>query len=335
MNIVTVDNKDYLETFIAKIDNKHIDCTPFFVEVQECVDSLLKTYNRKRNTYYTYLDKEQYGGNLQAILNRFSGNYFSASFLKSYEVNPAGCFYSMLCEDEPSTAASIGSTFHKIMELWYKSHDRSIENLWSIYEKEVVLGQEEKVKEYIDGYLETPDYLTNKEFNHRDLICRCEVNGKEDIYIPDFGITLPTCAFVIDRIDFRDKKTYIIDYKTGSVTKNNLTFDGNLGQMIIYKWAIEQKFNREIKDVYICAPGNKKYLKCDCSLENQKILIDNIQEFFNKFREDNSRRIYEYTDLGYFTNRQMFEFKEIMNDSSLKMCKIPVKVYIGEHKDAF
>lgn len=331
MNIINKDGKHYLETFIAKVDNNHIDTTPFFYDVESAKEEVLKNFNKKYNMHYTYLNENQYGYNLQAILNRFSGNYFSPSFLKSYSENPASCFYSMLCEDETGSAASIGTTFHSIMEMFYRSDDRSLENLEKISSEMILDNQEDKIKEYLNGYIHTPDYITGKPME--DIDCECEYRGRSPIYIPRFNKTLPTCSFVIDRIDFRGEDIYIVDYKTGSVTNKNLTFDGNLAQMIIYKWAVEQKFDKEVKDVYICAPGNKKYMLCNCDEENQKNLISDIEQFFNRFKEDNSRRVYEYTDRGYFTNKQMMEFREIMNDNSIRMAKIPVEVYVGEERE--
>ena len=331
MNIIEIEGKDYLETFIGKLDNEHIDATPFFVESQECLNNIIKAFNRQHKTHFSYLDKGQYGGHLQSTINRFSGNYFSASFMKSYTVNPATCLYNTFCKEEKTDATAIGSTVHKILELYYKlpGEERTEENLWKIYHKNSDL---DKVKEYLEGYLQTPDYLSN-ERNDKDLNCVCEFAGRTKLYVPKFKMELPECAYVIDRVDFRDTKIYIVDYKTGTVNDTSLTFDGNLGQMILYKWVIEQEFGKPVEDVYICAPGNKEYLKVDCSEENQKILIDKIQEFFKEFKKDNQTRIYKYTDKGYFTNNDMREFRQIMNDDSIQMAKIPVRIYIGEHED--
>lgn len=328
MNIIQENGKDYLETFFAKIDNYKIDCTPLFMEVEECLQQILKNYNKENKTKLTFLHEDMYGYPLQALLNRFSGNYFSPSFLKSYQDNPATCFYSMFCEEENISATSIGTTFHSIMEEFFKSDNRTVDSLYEIKNKLVLPGQEDKIDSYIRGFLNTKDYLTNnlQEFN---INCICEYKGKGKLYIPKFDTLLPTCAYVIDRIDFRGEDIYIVDYKTGSVTDKNLTFSGNLAQMIIYKWVIEQKFKTGVRDVYICSPGNERYMKCDCSEENQKILLDEIQQFFMNFKKDNLRRVYRYTDKGYFTNSQLQQFREIMNDNSIRMAKIPVKICLN------
>lgn len=333
MEIITENGKDYLNTFFAKLDNKKIDATPFFIEMEECRQKILREYNKKNHTHFAFIDKDGYGGNIQSILNRFSGDYFSASFIKSYMTNPATCFYSMLIPDDSNTATDIGSTVHKILELYYSQDKelRTYELLDQIASKVIREDQDkDKIMSYINNYKLTKHYLG---ISDKELDCKCEFSGKSQIYIKEFGINLPTCAYVIDRIDITPNGLYVIDYKTGAVTSKNTTFEGNLGQMILYKWVMEQHFNQEIKDVLICAPGLKKYLKCDCGLENQKIMVDEIHKFFKKFRDDNSRRIYEYTDDGYFTSRALMEFREIMNDPTIRFAKIPVKVYIGEEKN--
>jgi hypothetical protein len=335
LNIISEQGKHYLETFIAKIDNTTIDASPLFVDLEDAKGELLKKFNREHKTHFSYLDESAYGYNIQAVLNRFSGNYFSASFLKSYQTNPAGALYSMFVEEEPNSAAQIGTTVHSILEEFYKlpKNEREKDKLLDLVTKLTKDSQnEEKINQYIQGYLDTPDYLTGQEFDHKNLECLCEYKGRSKIYIPKLDLSLPMCSFVIDRIDFRDNDIYIIDYKTGKVNSDNLTFEGNLSQMILYKWLIEQKFKQEVRDVYLCAPGNQAYMKVECSLENQKILAENINKFFTKFKSDNQTRVYTYTDEGYFTSPQMTEFREIMNDNSVRFAKIPVKVYIGEEK---
>ena len=54
MNIIEIDGKDYLETFIGKLDNEHIDATPFFVESQECLNKIVKAFNREHKTHFFY-----------------------------------------------------------------------------------------------------------------------------------------------------------------------------------------------------------------------------------------------------------------------------------------
>ena len=335
MNTIIEDNKVYLDTYFAKIDNETIDCSPFFIDLEEAKGEILKDYNREHKTHFTYLDESMYGYPIQSILNRFSGSYFSASFLKSYEDNPAGCFYSMLCTDDAGSVTRTGSIVHKILEDYYllPKEQRTQEKLLEIRDNNLLEGQDnDKICQYVDGYLNTPDYLTNKKLDDTQLDCECEYRGKSKIYVKEYDLQLPTCAYVIDRIDFRGDDIYIVDYKTGSVTNKNLTFEGNLGQMILYKWVVEQRLDKEIKDIYICAPGHQKYMQVDCGKENQEQMIERVNNFFSQFKQDNARRVYNYTDKGYFTNTQMKEFREIMHDNSIRFAKIPVKVYIGDIK---
>lgn len=331
MNIIEIDGKDYLETYFAKLDNDHIDCTPFFIEVQECIQNILKKYNKQHKTNFTYIGKDEYGSNLQNILNRYSGDYFSPSFLKSYTTNPAGCFYSMFCEDDVSAASSIGTTFHSIMETFFKEGERTPERLAQLCEEQSLEGQFDKIKEYANGFLSTKDYLNDPNYME-PLKCLCETRGRDKLYVNSLGVTTPTCSYVIDRVDYREDGIYIVDYKTGKVSAKNATFEGNLAQMIIYKWAAESYYNEKIKGVYICDPGSSLYRECDCGLENEKLLWEHIMKFFDQLNKDNRQRIYTYTDKGYFLNDQMKEFRRIMNDPSIRMAKIPLQVLIGDHQ---
>ena len=45
---------------------------------------------------------------------------------------------------------------------------------------------------------------------------------------------------------------------------------------------------------------------------------------------DNRSRIYEFTEDGYFTTDDSKAFRECMNDNTLWMAKMPVKIYINE-----
>ena len=292
-----------MKTSITKIDNNSIYCGNFFKD--------LSNSNSKTAS---------------SLLNRFSGEYFSASLLKSFLTNPAGCLYSYLCKDEATSATSIGSTFHKIMELFYNSEDRTIENLRKIYKEECEQEQLEPVGQYIKGYLDTADYLTHSKKDILNIKCDCEVKDKKEIFVPKFGITIPKLSYVVDRIDTRPEGTFIVDYKTGYCTNKNTTFDGNLGQMILYKWAIEQQYDTEVKDVFLCSPKFSKYYKCDCGEENQLQMIETITRFFSLLKVHNATMVYPYTDKGYFTNTQMKEFREIMNDDSLYNYEIEVEI---------
>ena len=65
--------------------------------------------------------------------------------------------------------------------------------------------------------------------------------------------------YIVDRIDYRDDKIYLIDYKTGSPTAEKCNdFDGYLPQMTMYRWAIENEFDMEITNTYLNLPKKVK-----------------------------------------------------------------------------
>ena len=47
MEIITENGKDYLVSYIAKIDNSTIDANAFFADAKEPVNNILKKYNSK------------------------------------------------------------------------------------------------------------------------------------------------------------------------------------------------------------------------------------------------------------------------------------------------
>lgn len=339
MRLKTVDGKDYLITDIAKLDNDYIDCTPTFVEIQEAINEILKKYNQKHKTKYTYLANNSYGSNLQSFLNRFSGDYFSPSFLKNYVTNPATCVYSAFCKEAESDATYIGTQFHKILENYYllppKERDRK--KLWTLLLDVVPDGQDcTTLNEYIQGFIESGDYLKNGPMDDTKLECYTEHSGRDLLTVKSLNYTLPLkTAYVIDRLDYRNGKYYIIDYKTGHPKEEATGFDGYLTSMIIYKWAAEQEYNCTINDGYLLCPGNEeKFMKLDFSKENEQKTIEIIEKFNKQFKRDNARRVYRfYPDKGYFTNEDMANFRLIMLDNTIQMAKIPVEIYIGEEKD--
>ena len=128
-----------------------------------------------------------------------------------------------------------------------------------------------------------------------------------------------------------------MDYKTGHPDEEAVTFDGYLGSMILYKWAMEQELRKEITKGYLICPGNtpsKRYLKLDYSLENEKKLMEMVENFYTKFLKDKRSRQYDFTEEGYFTTADAKKYKEVMDDNTIWMSRLPLKIYIGEHDES-
>ena len=343
MEIVSENGKDYLVTNVAKIDNFTIDANELFVDVMSTVKTILKKYNNKHKTKNIAI-YNGYGYGLQSLLNRYSGDYFSPSFMKNYITNPALSLMSNFFTEQANDATAIGTTFHSILEEYYKlpKEERQRKKLYDLAEQLIPENQDkDAVLEYVNGYFDIKDYLhPRKELDDTQLECITEHKGRaNNLYIKRLNYTIP-CAvsYIADRIDYRDDDVIILDYKTGHPSKESVTFDGYLGSMLLYKWAMEQELNGiEITKGYLICPGNKpseKYLQLDYSLENEKIMIEKIDNFYRDFMRDNRSREYEFTENGYFTTDDAKNYKAIMLDSTIWMSKIPVKLYIGETNES-
>ena len=343
MEIVSENGKDYLVTNVAKIDNFTIDANELFVDVMSTVKNILKKYNNKHKTKNIAI-YNGYGYGLQSLLNRYSGDYFSPSFMKNYVTNPALSLMSNFFTEQANDATAIGTTFHSILEEYYKlpKEERQRKKLYDLAEQLIPENQDkDAVLEYVNGYFDIKDYLhPRKELDDTQLECITEHKGRaNNLYIKRLNYTIP-CAvsYIADRIDYRDDDVIILDYKTGHPSKESVTFDGYLGSMLLYKWAMEQELNGiEITKGYLICPGNKpseKYLQLDYSLENEKIMIEKIDNFYRDFMRDNRSREYEFTENGYVTTDDAKNYKAIMLDSTIWMSKIPVKLYIGETNES-
>lgn len=343
MNIISRDGKDYLQTYFVKVDNGLMDAGQFFEDVTNTVDEILKKYNHKNNVYYTYLDPKTYGGNLQKILNRYAATYFSPSFMKNYTTNPALSLMSQFFKESKSAATYTGKVFHTILERYYNLDERSRDKIYEIAEEEITDGVDvENLYSYLDGFIESGDYLTNQEMDD-NIECLTEKYGRTKIYLEEFDYELPCpVSFIIDRLDMRPEGNYIVDYKTGSVDKRTGKvrsyvpgFDGYLGSMLLYKWAAEQEFGLKIDGGYLLIPAAKgnKFVELDFSKERQEEFIKQIDDFYKQFKTDAQTRLYKYTDKGFFMNPDAWAFRRIMNDNR-EMVKIPVEVEIGDSADS-
>ena len=343
MEIITENGKDYLLSCVAKIDNSTIDANELFYDVQTLVTKILKAYNNKHKTKNLAI-YNGYGSSLQSLLNRFSGDYFSPSFMKGYKSNPALNLMQNFFTEGANDATAIGTAFHKVLEDYYllPGEERTRSKLWDLETK--VLAEnpgmdKAKLDEYIQGYYDIKDYLhPRSELDDKTLKCVTEHRGRANLHVKRLNYTLP-CAvsFVADRIDYRNNDVIILDYKTGHPTESAATFDGYLGSMILYKWAMEQELNIEITKGYLICPGNtvsKKYFQLDYSKENEEKMAKMIDNFYKSFMRDNRSREYTFTNDGYFTSEDAKNYRAIMNDNTIWMSKMPVKMYIGEHDES-
>ena len=330
MQIIEKNGDDYLQSTLLKLDNKHIDANTLFSDIDIVLNQL------KAKTGDNDIKYGAYGSSIASLKKRFAATYFSPSFLKGYVTNPATALYGNFAKEEVNDATAIGTTVHKVLELYYKQpkKERNRDQLLKILNEVKPEGQDDKtLLTYINGYKESTDYLKSGALDDTALDCFCEYRGRTAVVIPKFNLSLPIpVSYVVDRIDVRDDKLYIIDYKTGYQSAKSASFDGYLGSMILYKWVVEQDFSMEVAGGYLMAPGNKeKYLPLDFSLVNESKMVDQVFNFYEKFKKDTETRIYDFTNQGYFTSTDLKHFKEIMNEPSVNKT-IPVEIYLGKHE---
>ena len=330
IQIVTKDGKDYLKTCILKIDSEHIEVSKFFNDLEELKNSISLENNE---------DYSKYGGSIVGILKRFSATYFSPSFMKSYMTNPANTLFGSFAKEDKNDATAIGTTVHKILELYY-SQDKELRDrnqLNDLLNACIIPGQDiKKIQGYIDGYKESKDYLNEGNIlDDKQLDCWCEYRGKTDVYIPKFNLSLPMpLSYVVDRIDLRGDKLYIIDYKTGYQTIKSATFDGYLGSMLLYKWVVEQDFGITVDKGFLSTPGNKeKYIPLDFSLVNESKLVEQVNTFCEMFKADMNSKILKFTNQGYFNTGDLKMYRTIMTKDN-EPAEFEVEVYIGEHENS-
>lgn len=342
MEIITKDGKDYLVSYVVKIDNSTIDANALFIDVEDAVKTIIKKYNNKHKTRNLAIYKG-YGSNLQSLLNRYSGDYFSPSYMKNYKANPALSLMQNFFQEQANDATAIGTAFHKVLEDYYllSGEERVRSKLYDLMPNALLPGMNvDTLKEYIDGYVDIKDYLhPRSELDEKNLKCVTEHRGRADnLHVKRLNYTLP-CAvsYVADRIDYRGDDVIILDYKTGHPSAESVTFDGYLGSMILYKWAMEQELNTEITKGYLICPGNpasKKYLQLDYSIENEEKMVEMIDRFYRGWMRDIKYREYEFNDNGYFNTEDSKKFKVFMNDNTIWNRKIPIEIYIGEHDES-
>lgn len=331
-NIISENGNDYLQSYIAKINNNTIDASGFFVDLAEFINTMnIDTSNR-----------DSYGSFAAAIYNKFNASYISPSFMNSFNANPALCLYesAFVNDYDVNSAATLGSTFHKIMEEYYKQDpiNRDQSKLLEFKKDYILPGQDvTKINEFISGYVNIYDYLNpTKKLDDTTLKCQTEHSNKADIIVRSCNHKLPCkVKYIVDRIDYRDNDIYILDYKTGRPKPDANTFNGHLAAMLLYKWGIENEYNIDVTGGFLITPTNStKYMKLDYSKSNEEKLIEKIELFYEKFAQSAYNRIYTYTDNGFFYgSKDKQVFKEIMNDSTIWMAKIPVKICLGKTED--
>lgn len=257
------------------------------------------------------------------LINRFSANFFQHVNIKGFFDCPASQVLQSLLPFVPSDATAIGSSFHNVMERFYNlpGPEREVEMLHKFADEEIEKNSQfmvaKDVRMYVDGYINTPDYLhPSLPMDHKSLLCYNELFVKGQF--SPLGVQLPYSLYSkADRIDFRGDYAYILDYKTGGYLRPGITtIDGYLPQLIEYKWAIEQTYGVEVKGGYLLVPGTKqKFVEVNInSLEQQSRYVDMIFKYKEESQEAARTRRYPVLEIKKWLQAKLDEFATVTNN---------------------
>lgn len=330
MEIKTIEGKDYLVSSVQIGKQCLVETDKLFEDMWEFIE-LLREYNKSDFV------KDGYGSNVEHIYRKYNTDYFSPTFLKSFTENQFGC----LAHDIYNTGESNvrGINFHKVMELYYQlpKGERTREKAVELT-KEVCTddGSYEKVLEYVNYYFNRHlDYLGG-ELDDNSLECLTEHKGKCEIFVKSLGKKLPMkMKYIIDRLDYRDDKIYLIDYKTGSPTAEKCnSFDGYLPQMTLYRWAIENEFDMEISATYLNIPKKIKdfYVKINRSDRIDEVVFNMCERFYKNYEKFKKDRLLKAKPVSWCDNQ---EEKNVINTMAYGEVgtEVEILVPLGETND--
>lgn len=266
------------------------------------------------------------------LANRFSGGYWSPTFIKSWDSCPAKCFLESMMPREESLYANIGSCTHKIYENFVKEGVLSLDNnkIVKITEKEIdnfnTRSSESDIHNYVNSFCKMRDYNNEKLFDWENVESYPEAFYKDEITM--FDCYLGPLYCLIDRIDIREDGIYIVDYKTGNPKWfNKDTFvDLYTNQFIAYKWIIEKKYGFPIKGAYAYLPSFNKHIEMPVnSMENQSRLVEQVLIHYDNIKQQNNDGVYKEIP---GTNCRYCKFKNKCNANNKTDVKDEIKFYI-------
>ena len=330
MEIKTIEGKDYLVSSVQIGKQCLVETDKLFDDMWEFIE-LLRAYNKSDFV------REGYRANVEHIYKKYNTDYFSPTFLKSFTENQFGCLIHDIYNTGESNVRGIN--FHKVMELYYQlpKGERTREKVVELT-KEVCTddGSYEKVLEYVNYYFNRHlDYLGGK-LEDNSLECLTEHKGKCDIFVKSLGKKLPMqMKYIIDRLDYRDDKIYLIDYKTGSPTAEKCnSFDGYLPQMTLYRWAIENEFDMEISATYLNIPKKIKdfYVKINRSDRIDEVVFNMCERFYRNYEKFKKDRLLKAKPVSWCDNQ---EEKNVINTMAYGEVgtEVEILVPLGETND--
>lgn len=244
--------------------------------------------------------------NKSKIFNRFSGAYFSPTFVKGFIDCPAKTFLSSCFPRTFNPIANFGSCSHKVFErIVVDEVQLDIERCLEIADEEIknfsITGSNIKVlkEKYIPNLVNSADYLNNsKSLDWKNIEMFSEYFYKSEITA--LGVPLGPCYTLIDRLDIRDEGIFVFDYKTGPAPYNSQKLaefiESYTDQMIVYSWQIEQQYGVKPKSVFAYIVDNNSYVEFPVkSLKLQSMLVEKILRYYKEIKEQRGN--------GYFEQR--------------------------------
>lgn len=329
MEIKTIDNIDYLVTKIEKVNNRNEwNTIPLFTDMKECIDVL-------RDYYQTDFITEEYGKNVEHLYRKYNTDYFSPTFMTAFNANPVGNLVHQIYDT--GVTNTVGVTFHKVMELYYKlpKGERTREKALEITKEVCNDNNISKVTQYVEFYFKRhKDYLGG-ELDDSKLECLTEHKNKANIFVKSLVKELPMkLKYIVDRIDYRDDKIYLIDYKTGSPTVEKANnFKGYLPQMTMYRWAVESEFGMEVEKVYLNCPRKVAdfYIKINSSPKIDAVVFDMCEQFYKKYQYRLETGLLKYVaSYQYYDNEAERETMYKIWDAKVGE-SVEILVRLGEH----
>lgn len=314
--------KRTLKTYIIQ-ENNFIDANQLFKDLEDVVEK-----DKENGIEITRNHPAQ------KLLNRFSAKYISPTMVKGYYNCAANQVYNSLMPYDSTKFTSVGTTVHSILQKFYDADGplRTMEFLDSLTDKLCEENhefdkQKNLVKFHINGYKETPHYITNEKMYHKDLNCFNEVFIKE-ICSP-LGVKIPLVIYnAMDRLDFDDTGIYIFDYKTGTYfSPETFTFEGYLPQLICYSWAVYAAYGEKVKGAYMITPGiDKKYHEMDIhNLRLQSMYVEKLLQYCEDAAKSSETRVYKESIMPYCGSCGMKNICNVRNNKISTSQKIEIE----------
>lgn len=236
---------------------------------------------------------------LSRLYNKFSGEYFSPTFLKSFIQCPMKCFLNYFDKKETTPILNLGSATHKVYErivgekALTKSAQEAIANE-EFKNFNLTPSQKSTYVKYINNFIKFDNYDGIKLFSRDDIKYFPEYHMNEK-NLNILNCDLGACYTLLDRLDIKESKREIniVDYKTGRISDIGHIVESYTDQFITYYWLTSINFPGFDVNSYIYLPENNSFVKVDTEdIEKQSRYIDKIYDFYDFIHDCREKNIF-------------------------------------------